>query len=209
MNKNIRLLVESFFDDDIFDVGNDIKQDIEDLGKYYDYQVGDIYYLNDKPYAVCCGEPKYFKDDKPRFCLLNNADNRLKWRTQNILVEELECFDSKYFVLDSINDFKHIDEDGYGNTQIIKNNYDIIEFPAFEYCINLGKNVYLPAIDELQIMLLNKDKLKGVIVLGNNMYWTSTQNNFYNVCCINIKYDFVGHKLKYDDLRVCPFFRLD
>ena len=48
-----------------------------------------------------------------------------------------------------MNDFQHIDENGYKNTQIIKNNYNISEFPAFEYCLNLGDNVYLPAIDEL------------------------------------------------------------
>ena len=59
MNKNIRLLVEGFFDDEIFNVENDIKTDIEDLGRYYyDYQIGDIYYLNKKPYAICCGENK-------------------------------------------------------------------------------------------------------------------------------------------------------
>ena len=37
MNKSIRLLVEGFFDDEIFNTDNDIKTDIEDLGKYYDY----------------------------------------------------------------------------------------------------------------------------------------------------------------------------
>jgi len=58
MNKQIRLLVEGFFDDDIFNVKDDIKSDIEDLGRYYDYQVGDIYYQNKKPYAVYCGESK-------------------------------------------------------------------------------------------------------------------------------------------------------
>lgn len=42
MNKSIRLLVEDFFDDEIFNVGNDIKTDIEDLGKYYEYHVGDV-----------------------------------------------------------------------------------------------------------------------------------------------------------------------
>jgi len=48
-----------------------------------------------------------------------------------------------------MNDFQHIDENGYENTQIIKNNYNISEFPAFEKCIKLGDNIYLPAIDEL------------------------------------------------------------
>ena len=39
MNKNIRLLVESFFDDEIFNISHDIKQDIEDIGdQYYRYR---------------------------------------------------------------------------------------------------------------------------------------------------------------------------
>ena len=58
MNNSIRLLVKGFFDDEIFDVGNDINTDIEDLGRYYDYQIGNIIYQNKKPYAICCGESK-------------------------------------------------------------------------------------------------------------------------------------------------------
>jgi len=87
MNKSIRLLIEGFFDDEIFDVKNDIKSDIEDLGKYYDYKVGDIIYQNKKPYAVCCGETKWFKDNTPRFCLLKNSKE--DWRKSNELVKEL------------------------------------------------------------------------------------------------------------------------
>ena len=75
MNKQIRLLVEGFFDNEIFNVNNDIKTNIEDLGRYYDYKVGDIFYQNKKPYAICCGESKYFKDNKPRFCLLEKTNN--------------------------------------------------------------------------------------------------------------------------------------
>jgi hypothetical protein len=116
MNKNIRLLVEGFFDDEIFNTNNDIKTDIEDLGKYYDYKVGEIFYQNKKPYAVCCGEPKYFKDNKHRFCLLNVSDKQLKWGVKNNIVKELNCFKIKYFYLTSFNDFKYIDENGYKNT---------------------------------------------------------------------------------------------
>ena len=208
MNKQIRLLVESFFDDEIFDVGNDIKTDIEDLGRYYDYQVGDIYYLNDKPYAICCGDKKYFNDNKPRFCLLNDSKKMLKWRNSDKLVKELNRFKFKYFYLKSFNDFKHIDEDGYENTQIIKNNYDITEFPAFKYCINLGKNVYLPAIDELQIMLLNKDKL-GKYSFSGGYYWSSTQYSSVCVYYISTNYNYVAYSNKFTGLQVRPFFHLD
>ena len=207
MNKNIRLLVEGFFDDDIFNVKDDIKSDIEDLSKYYEYHVGDIYYLNKKPYAICCGEHKQFNDNKPRFCLLKNSKKLLTWRTQNILVKDLERFGFKDFYLNSFNDFQHIDEDGYGNTQIIKNNYDISEFPAFEYCLNLNDNIYLPAIDELQIMYLNKDKL-GKYELSKQFYWSSTQYSDTRACSIDTYYSDVSTQRKRFIFHVRPFFHI-
>ena len=208
MNKNIRLLVEGFFDDDIFDVKNDIKSDIEDLGKYYDYHVGDIYYLNKNPYAICCGESKYFNNNKPRFCLLNDSDKGFNWRVTDKLVKELGRFKIDPFGLTSFNDFKHIDEDGYRNTQIIKNKYVISEFPAFKYCIELGKNVYLPAIDELQIMLLNKNKLSKYSFSSYN-YLTSTQYSATDVYIINTARCHVFCYPKRINWCVRPFFHLD
>ena len=53
MKNNIRLLVEGFFDDEIFNKKDDIKTDLEDIGdRYYKidpenpkyWQVGDILY---------------------------------------------------------------------------------------------------------------------------------------------------------------------
>ena len=211
MNKSIRLLVEGFFDDEIFDVGNDIKSDIEDLGKYYDYKVGDIYYNDKKPYAVCCGKTKYFYDDKPRFCLLNISQETLQWRMCNTEVKKLKYFEFKDFYLKSFNDFKHINENGYENTQIIKNNYNIFEFPAFEECIELGDNVYLPAIDELQMMYLNKDKLSkyiGKYSFSGSFYCSSTQYSGYYVCCIT-GIGNVGYYSKTCRYWVCPFYHLD
>ena len=204
MNKSIRLLVEGFFDDDIFNTDNDIKTNIEDLGRYYDYQVGDIFFQNKKPYAVCCGESKYFKDNKPRFCLLNDSKDIIMWCNKNKLVKKLESFEFKYFGLNSFNDFKHIDEDGYGNTQIIKNNYNINDFPAFKYCIELGDNIYLPAIDELQIMYLNTDKL-GKYRLIDYSYWSSTQYLNGGAYTIDSGF-FVYYCGKKSELQVRPFF---
>ena len=202
MNKQIRLLVEGFFDDEIFNVKDDIKSDIEDLGRYYDYQVGDIYYQNKKPYAVYCGESKQFNDNKPRFCLYE--DDFYCWKTSDKLNKKLDCFDFENFYLKSFNDFQHIDEDGYGNTQIIKNNYNIIDFPAFKYCIELGDNIYLPAIDELQIMYLNTDKL-GKYRLIDYSYWSSTQYLNGGAYTIDSGF-FVYYCGKKSELQVRPFF---
>ena len=213
MNKSIRLLVEGFFDDEIFNTDNDIKSDIEDLGRYYEYKVGDFYYKgrSKKPYAVCCGESKYFKDNKPRFCLLKHSKKLLKWRAGIKLVKlvkEIGCFEFKYFQLKSFNDFRHINEDGYENTQIIKNNYNISEFPAFEYCLNLGDNVYLPAIDELQILYLNKNKL-GKYSFSGYGCWSSTQYSDSSACSIDTNYGDVYPLGKYYNYPVHPFFHLD
>ena len=205
MNKQIRLLIESFFDDEIFNVENDIKSDIEDLGRYYDYKVGEIYYQNKKPYAVCCGDKSYFNDNKPRFCLLNDSVNDFKWSTSFKIIKELNINNIPGFYLSSINDFKHIDENGYENTQVIKNNYYISDFPAFKYCINLGDNVYLPAIDELQMMYLNKDK-QDIYSFSGDYYWSSTQYSA-TFACINKGYVTYYNKNYYCHVR--PFFYLN
>ena len=209
MNKQIRLLVETFFDDEIFNVDNDIKSNIEDLGRYYDYKVGDIYYLNKNPYAICCGESKQFNNNTPRFCLLDNTVKGVKWSTSYKEIKELNINNISGFCLNSFKDFQHIDEDGYENTQIIKNNYDISEFPAFEYCIELGKNVYLPAIDELQMMVLNIDEFSKYSLRGIN-YWSSTQYSETNAYFINTYFGNVSYYYKdYKYIHVRPFFYLN
>ena len=100
----------------------------------------------------------------------------------------------------------NIDENGYENTQIIKNNHDINKFPAFKYCINLGDNVYLPAIDELSIIYLHKEKLKNIINFDIYDIWSSTQASANNAYCISM-YGATSYQLnKYRNLcRVHPF----
>ena len=178
MKKQIRLLVESLFDDEIFNITDDI--DIEITNEYIgNYKVGDIIYENKKPYAICCGDKNQFKDITPRFCLIN-SDRLLNWCKDKILkcINELDSHEYKV----RVNGFQPVDENGYENTQIIKNNYDLNYFPAFKYCCDLGVNVYLPAIDELQILFQYQEKLnnmfkkfKGINIDVYNTYWSSTQ----------------------------------
>ena len=118
-----------------------------------------------------------------------------------------DLFKINYFYLNTFNDFKHIDEDGYGNTQIIKNNYNINGFPAFAYCIELGDNIYFPAIDELQIMYLNKNKLGKYSFRGYN-YWSSTQYSATKAYYINIYGKVSYYNNYYNNLYVRPFFNL-
>ena len=210
MHKNIRLLVESFFDDEIFNVENDIKSDLEDLGRYYyDYQVGDIFYQNKKPYAICCGDKTQFKDNNFRFCLLTKLPKKLQWsiKERKQIINDITTISYSK----RCNTFSAIDEKGYFNTYIIKNNYDINEFPAFEYCINLGDNVYLPAIDELQVMYLNKDILNNKLSnnIFNDYYWSSTQFSGVDAIKINLKNNYLGAGFKLFGYKVIPFIKIN
>ena len=47
--------------------------------------------------------------------------------------------------------------DGKGNTDRVMAHADCNEYPAFVWCRNKGKDWYLPAIEELKILILNTD----------------------------------------------------
>ena len=72
MNKEIRLLIEGFFDDDLFNQEEDINQDIIDIGdQYYDYQVNQFYIQNNVQF-LCINNGQNFSDKKPRFLYTEN-----------------------------------------------------------------------------------------------------------------------------------------
>ena len=149
MKKQIRLLIENLFDDDFNNIYNDTNLDSEISDEYMGYKVGDIIYKNKKPYAVCCGEKQYFTDNKPRFMSFQiYMADYLKWSNINTVIPKLKIYNDfdKFNILNK-SSIKHIDEDGYENTQIIKNNYNLKDFPIFNECCKLGDNIYLPAID--------------------------------------------------------------
>ena len=179
MKKQIRLLVENLFDDEFDNIYNDTDLDTNITDEYMGYSVGDIVYENKKPYAICCGDKNDFKDNKPRFMYLKiYKECRLKWSKITKTIPELKindnAFDFDTFKLFDKSSIKHIDEDGYENTQIIKNNYNINDFPAFRYCCDLGDDFYLPAIDELQILFLNSFNYNFKIPKLYD-YWSSSQ----------------------------------
>ena len=75
-------------------------------------------------------------------------------------------------------------------------------FPAFAWCVALGKDWYLPAIDELEKFSLN-DEIRniinrtlvekgGEIILHENTdggmhpYWSSTEKNLNTVWCVSV-----------------------
>ena len=202
MRKEIRLLVEGFFDDEIFNQKNDINQDIQDIGdQYYDYHIGDIYYKDKEPYAICCGDKTEFNDNNPRFCLLKANKNNNYWSTtyndehyrkHHVPTPKiLKYFKYNDFYITSENDIQYIDENGFYNTQILSqykfNGKNF--FPLFKDCIKQGDNLYIPAIDELQILfkhyiLFDNKKLQDNLKINKNTYWSSTQNTLSKAFCL-------------------------
>ena len=205
MRKEIRLLVEGFFNDDIFNP-NDINQDIQDIGdQYYNYKEGEIYYKVNQPYAVCCGDKSKFKDKCSRFCLYDFDYERCIWGPDEIIPE----FKLHNQVDPGLLLFTNIllDENGYENTRIIWKNYNIYNFEAFRYCVDLGDNVYLPAIDELKICWDNLNKIN----ILENEYWSSTLYDKSYVFHLKIKKQnntiFISKKNNMNF--VLPFVKID
>ena len=121
MKEHIRLLVENLFND-IYDIDNENNLTIEIADELYNYKMGDIYYLNKNPYAICCGESFMFSDNRTRFLLLEKPG--------------INKFAKVPSYLEILGKKNENDENGYENTQIIKNEYYLKSFPAFEYCCN-------------------------------------------------------------------------
>lgn len=153
------LMSDIFNDNEIFNNNDEYDVISHDL---FNYNIGDIYYKDTKPYAICCGLNTDFQDDNFRFLLLEKDYNVFSHiLTSKYIISKFKDIDYKTtnFTLRTKNDFIPIDENGYENLQFIRTHYDIKKFPAFEYCYKLGNNIYLPAIDELQILYLNLNTL--------------------------------------------------
>ena len=83
--------------------------------------------------------------------------------------------------------------DGKANTDKVMARADSREYTAFVWCGNMGKDWYLPAIDELKLLLLNDSvhdavnrtlEHRGAITLKNKgewegLYWSSTEDEDY------------------------------
>ena len=65
----------------------------------------------------------------------------------------------------------------------------ISEYPAFEWCKNLGEGWYLPAKDELSAIYKNKAAIDRRLStkLGSNTYWSSTEYGSYVAYTVGMK----------------------
>ena len=87
------------------------------------------------------------------------------------------------------------DTNGMANMEIIKKNFSISDFPAFEYCDAKNKSGvtgwYLPATQELIAIRSVADQLKDSLVahggtpFSTNFYWSSYENaSVVNPLCL-------------------------
>ena len=192
MEKQIKQLVENLFND-IYDIDQENNIAVEIADKISEYKVGDIYYKRKKPYAICCGESKDFSNNNPRFISLN-FENYLQ-----LFNKPITFYINNNFKKNDIdgciiknNKVNHIDENGYENTQVIKNKIQIdnLRRSGFYSMLKKSDDLYLPAIDELQIMCFNIDILNNIIIEKTSgyaisetdtdkvydVYWSSTQH---------------------------------
>lgn len=96
-------------------------------------------------------------------------------------------------------------EDGRKNTNKVMSLANKDEFPAFVWCKSKGRGWYLPAIKELELLLLNSDVLNavnqtlkkqgctllvdfGVYKLLSKCYWSSTEYNQFCAWYVNVRH---------------------
>ena len=173
MKKQIRLLIENLFDD-IYNNDTDLDSEIAD--EYItNYKVGDLIYKNKEPYAICCGDKSDFQDNTQRFLLLVKPQLKIYAKVPTYL---------EYLGKQDITD-----ENGYKNTQIIKEQYYLKSFPAFNFCTIFDDDAYLPAIHELKILSNNYDLINKklnrtefcLLPLGTVSSSQNDSDNYYSV----------------------------
>lgn len=209
MKKQIRLLVENLFDD-LYDIEDQKNLDTDLADQYLNYKIGDFWYYNKDPYAICCGEPDDFQDKEPRFVF-----------NEKLYYEEYTAdpnyYDKKFIVYHNEYFSQNIDETGYENTKnlfnmFVKKNLDL--YPHLKYCKSIGDFAYIPAEKELITLLTNRDKLKNT-ELDFDIDWflyTSTLFLSYKIYVIYIYNNTVSYAVTegnpFNRGYICPFINI-
>ena len=86
--------------------------------------------------------------------------------------------------------------DGKANTDKVMQRRDSDQYPAFVWCRNKGADWYLPAVEELKTIHINKSKINTALVkygtklkdkwLSDTNYWSSTENDKFCAWHINM-----------------------
>lgn len=197
---------------------NDLLDDnIPDTINTDDY-VGKIFYKNGKPFAICVAEGLNFKDGIPRYMLIYEQKQDVLWMIEKTNITRIN--NKKYKKIKMPYQFSskaimNIDYKGYSNTKHAINSELLNILPAYKYCISLDKNCYLPAIDELEYMFINKDVINEILkdlnapLILPEPYWSSTEYSNENTLYIHMDYPFIRYMAKRKaDYTVRPFIKI-
>lgn len=160
------------------------------------YQVGDYYNTNGKEGVV------FWVDDSGEHGKIVSLDQKsLAWST-------MDQYD-KSIIVDTLTLV-----DGAVNTHKVLQRTDKMEYPAFVWCEECGDGWYLPAIDELKLLLLDAEvhdavnltlESLGMPMLLNigesGVYWSSTEyKQFQQDCgawCVYMEDGMCSNNLKF------------
>lgn len=96
--------------------------------------------------------------------------------------------------------------DGKVNTDIVMARTDSVEYPAFVWCRNKGEDWYLPAKEELELLLLDSSVHAAVnrtiVSRGatklSDFYWSSTEYANYHMFCAWLVHMYSGYTGNYN-----------
>ena len=97
------------------------------------------------------------------------------------------------------------EDDGNVNTDKIMSLANKDKYPAFEWCRSKGKDWYLPAINELKLLLFNSDvrdavnntlKQQGGTLLPKFSCWSSTEYNKFGAWDVNMYFSYTFNTSK-------------
>ena len=190
MNRQFKLLVENLFDD-LYDIDQETNSDIDLADEVYQYHIGDFYYKRKSPYAVCCGTRNDFKDNEPRFVSIKYEEHQKIGNSFSFFINKKFKYNKITSAIVKNNNIVRIDENGYENTQVLIKKDVVYKYPGFIVITKKNKDLYFPAIDELQVMMFNINKINEAILSQNkclpisetetdkawDVYWSSTQSN--------------------------------
>lgn len=183
-----------------------------------DDHIGKIYYRDGKPFAICVAEGMNFNDGQPRYMLIYEQKENVQWMLDRTNISRINYKKYKKVKMPyqfTSNFIMNIDYKGYNNTKHAVNSELLNILPAYKYCVSIDKDCYLPAIDELKYMYINKDiinekfkELNAPLILPEP-YWSSTEYSIENTLYIHMSYPFIRYMAKRKaDYMVRPFIKI-
>ena len=161
------------------------------LGRNGVYEVGDYYKRDGKEGIVF-----EVSDGGRHGKILSLDETELQWCTEEQYNRGIEVMASS-------------EDDGKYNTDKVMRRSDSNEYPAFVWCRDKGEDWYLPSKKELETIYENRSKINQTLIAKNrggveyDWYWSSTEDNKFSACYVNM-YDgstYYGSKYSYHYVR--------